>query len=438
MRHINFALALLTAAALTACGGNGSKGGDQTLKTKFSSQVVFGDSLADTGSYAVGPIAAAGGGRFTINGTDQKMWPEYVAAQLGLPAPCSAQTGLIGVVTPTMHAGCFNYAQGGARITNPIGSGNPSAGAMTVPVSTQIANHLAVSGGKFSGTEVVMIMAGGAEELSQLDDLTAAATAAGNAAGQQKFVQTLAGLLAAGATTPATAAGAIGAAMATEAARAGHTDNSVVGAGVGAAYAAGNTSVVNADGTPNMAVVGPLVVQAQTAATAAGQAAGAAYAAAHGADVVAAMAQAGGLLATLVKDQIIGKGANYVVVANLPDVSISPSAKAKDAATQGMIKAAAQAFNKALSDGLAGQSKVLYVDLFTNSDDQVAQPAVYGLTNTTIAACTTSSSLTCTTKTVVSGDVSHYLFADGVHPTPYEHSLMARLILEQMIVKGWL
>lgn len=443
MRHTNFALALLTAAALTACGGNGSSGGDQTLKTKFSAEVVFGDSLADTGSYAVGPIAAAGGGRFTINAPGAMMWPEYMAAQLGLPKPCSAQTGLVGqgpfAVAVKNNAGCYNYAQGGARVTNPIGPGNPLTGptgfAMTVPVVTQVANHLAASGGKFSGTEVVMIMAGGNDALTLLGQLEAAATAAGTAAGQQTFATTLTGLLAAGATNPQTAAQAIGAAIMTESAKPGHTDQTVVAAAVGAAATQpGNAAVADP------AVYGPMVVKAQTAATAAGQKAGADYAAAHGPDAVKAMAQAGGELAALVKTQIIGKGANYVVVNNLPDVSISPSAKKEPAEIQALVKAMAKAFNDTLSAGIAGDPKVLYVDLFTSSQDQVVNPGPYGLTNITTPACNNpeGSSVFCTSKTLVASDVSHYLFADGVHPSPYEHSLIARLIAEQMIVKGWL
>ena len=89
---------------LTACGGNGSTGGDQALKTKFSAQVSFGDSLSDVGTYKVGTVKALGGGKFGINGNNTainptltgKNWTELMAAQLGLPAPCAAVTGLDG------------------------------------------------------------------------------------------------------------------------------------------------------------------------------------------------------------------------------------------------------------------------------------------------------------------------------------------------------
>jgi phospholipase/lecithinase/hemolysin len=30
------------------------------------------------------------------------------------------------------------------------------------------------------------------------------------------------------------------------------------------------------------------------------------------------------------------------------------------------------------------------------------------------------------------------MFADTVHPTPFEYSLIARYVLEQMAIKGWL
>lgn len=34
-------------------------------------------------------------------------------------------------------------------------------------------------------------------------------------------------------------------------------------------------------------------------------------------------------------------------------------------------------------------------------------------------------------------DVSHYMFADGAHPTPFEHFLVAGFIAQRMGDKGW-
>jgi outer membrane lipase/esterase len=446
MRKTNFALALLTAAALAACGGNGSKGGDQALKTKFSAQVTFGDSLSDVGTYAVGTVAQLGGGHFTINGNNTatspvmtgKNWTELMAAQFGLPAPCAAVTGLTGDaakgfnVPVTAHAGCYGYAQGGARVSDPVGPGNALTGSalgqMTVPVKQQIANHLAVSGGKFKGDEVVFVMAGGNDVLSLLGQLSIDATKAG----QTAFANSLIGQLAAGAPNPATAAQAIGLAFQTEAAKPGHTDTSVVTAAVTAAVMAGNTAVANP------AVYGPMVAKAQ----ADGATAGANFAAATGPSLVAKMGGYGAELAALVKTQIVGNGANYVVVNNLPDVASTPSGKAQSASSQQLIAAMVDAFNAQLKAGLASEAKVLYVDLFAVSHDEVLNPAIYGLTNVTTPACGPNAlgttSLVCTGKNVIAGDVSHYMFADDIHPTPYEYSLVAQYVAEQMIVKGWL
>ncbi|MGJ7916349.1 SGNH/GDSL hydrolase family protein [Massilia sp. LXY-6] len=451
MRKTSFALALLTAAVLTACGGNGPRGGDQTPKTKFSSQITFGDSLSDVGTYAVGGVAALGGGQYTINGNNTSIAPELtgknyttlMAAQLGLPAPCAAQTGLQGTasagfsVPVTDHPECFNYAQGGARVTNPIGPGNKaldkpgaiSLGQMTVPVVTQIVNHLKKVNGKFKGDELVIVMSGGNDVLEQLGELSAAATAAGG----QALAQSLVTQLAPGTTNPQTGVAAIGAAIQAEAAKPTATPQTIIAAAIGAAAQNGNTAAV-----ANAATIGATAGAAATAA-------GTAYSTAHGPDLVKAMATAGAELGALVKTQLVANGANYVVVNNLPDVSISPSAKAQSADTQKLIQAMVATFNDQLKTAVAGESKVLYVDLAAISRDQATNPAPYGLTNTTTPACDLSpaknplgSSLVCNKNNLIAGDVSHYMFADSVHPTPFEYSLIARYMLEQMAVKGWL
>lgn len=448
MRKTSFALALLTAAVLTACGGNGPSAGDQAPKTKFSNQITFGDSLSDVGTYAVGGVAALGGGQYTINGNNTSVNPELtgknytvlVAAQLGLPTPCAAQTGLQGTasagfsVPVTDHPECFNYAQGGARVTNPIGPGNKaldkpgavSLGQMTVPVVTQIANHLKKVGGKFKSDELVIVMAGGNDVLEQLGEFSAGATAAGGTALATSLITQLA---------PGTTGGAatIQAAIVTESAKSTATSQSIIGAAITAAARNGNTGAA-----ANATTIG-------NTAGAAALAAAAKYQSDQGPVLVKNLAQAATELGALVKNQILANGAGYVVVNNLPDVSISPSAKAQSAETQKLIMAMVAAFNDQLRAAVAGEAKVLYVDLATISRDQATNPAPYGLTNTTTPACDLSpaknplgSSLVCNKNNLIAGDVSHYMFADAVHPTPFEYALIARYVLEQMTVKGWL
>lgn len=158
---------LLAVATLAGCGG--SDHSDHTTKVKFNSQVSFGDSWSDVGSYAVGQVAALKGGKYTINDVGAngknaaKNWTELMAEKFGLPAPCAAQTGLdgsaaLGFSVPVVnHPGCTSYAQGGARVSNPVGPRNKLLGAagggewgqLTVPVVQQIQNHLAAVGGSF-------------------------------------------------------------------------------------------------------------------------------------------------------------------------------------------------------------------------------------------------------------------------------------------------
>jgi phospholipase/lecithinase/hemolysin len=449
MRHTTFALALLSAAVLSACGGGSSEPGDQGLKTKFSAEVAFGDSLSDVGTYKVGTVAALKGGEFNINGDNTavsstltgKNWTELMAAQLGLPAPCAAYTGLDGdpkqgfSVPVTQHAGCYIYAQGGSRVTNPVGIGNKLTGSplgsLTVPVATQIQNHLTLSGGKFSGTELVLVMAGANDVFVNLTTFSAQATAAGSAV----FGPTLVGLLAAGATNPQTAAQSIGLALQTENARPGHTNDTVVAAAINAADLAGYPNI------KSPAVNGPLVAQA----TAAGTKAGNDYAAANGPALVATMAGVATDLVGLVKNQIIGKGANYVVVNNMPDIGTTPFGARQSASTLALINAMVKAFNDTLAAGLASEAKVVYVDAFAASHDQATNPAPYGLTNVTTPACDLTPaknplgrSLVCNGSNVIAGDISHYSFADEVHPTPFVQLLLARYVSKYMVQKGWL
>jgi phospholipase/lecithinase/hemolysin len=474
MRHTNLALALLAAALLSACGSSdGDSSATLAPKPKFASQVSFGDSLSDVGTYAVGPIAALRGGKYTINGNNTSTnaaltglnWTEVLATRIGVAAPCAAMTGLDGDATRgfsvpvTNNLNCTGYAQGGARVTHPVGPGHKLTGTpigqLTVPVATQVATHLARNGGKFKGDEAVLVMAGGNDIFALVGELTAAATAAGQAAGAaegakvgaQTFATTLTGLLAAGATNPTTAAQAIGAAIANESARVGSTSQTIVGAAVqAAATQPGNSAVASP------AVYGPMVANAQAAATAAGNEAGAkagaaaaaAYASQNGPALVPRMAAAGTELANLVRNQMVAKGAKQVIVVTLPDLAGTPYAKAQSASAQQLVAGMISGFNVALRVGLDGllTKEVLHVDLFAVSQDQIANPGKYGFTNTTKPACGPNAldgtSLVCNGTNVIAGDVSHYMFADTVHPTPYAYSLIAKHVGDEMVARGWL
>lgn len=372
MKHMKSTWAAMGAAlVLAACGGGN---GTQTSKVSFNSMVNFGDSLSDVGTYKVGTVAALKGGQYTINSDTNQNWTALMAKQLALAEPCPAQTGLNGAaaqgfnVPVVKKAGCTNYAQGGARVTNPVGPGNAllgganaTLGQLTVPLVTQVSNHLTAVGGSFSGNEIVTVMAGGNDALINVG---------------------------------------------------------IYGATVAAANAANPASVPAA-------------------------------AAAAGKTATASMTTAGTELATLIKDQILAKGAKYVVVVNLPNLAVTPFAAEQEAklpGTTAVISSMTMAFNTALTTGLAGAGNVAMVDAYTVITDQYNNPATYALSNVKETACNLTSpspnalgsSLVCNASNTKPGDVSHYLFADTVHPTPYGYQLLAQLVARQMAVAGWL
>lgn len=203
MKRIRLALTgVVAATSLAACGGGGD--GNQAPAVQYTQLVSFGDSLSDVGTYGTAGLVAAAQafssgaagsqyvGKYTVNGPNAKNWTELLAAQLKLAAPCAAETGLASsgpfaslAATRTAHAGCYNYAQGGARVKNPVGPYNaalPGAsggylGQLTVPVVTQIQNHLTAVGGRFSGNELVTVMAGGNDMFMNLANVAAVQTA---------------------------------------------------------------------------------------------------------------------------------------------------------------------------------------------------------------------------------------------------------------------
>ncbi len=173
MRQFKFGSALLMTMILVGCGGGGS---DVPAKPRFSAQVSFGDSLSDVGSYQPGLIGSLGGGQFTINAASSVKaftptnWTEMTSVKLGIAGglPCAAITGGFGAAS-SVHASCYGYGEGGARITSASGVGNVGVGGpMTLPVVTQVATHLAAApGNKFSGNEIVYVMAGANDVLTQ-------------------------------------------------------------------------------------------------------------------------------------------------------------------------------------------------------------------------------------------------------------------------------
>ena len=470
------AVALGAALLVSACGGGGD--GDQAPAVKYASVVSFGDSLSDAGTYKAGVTAnvlrgSGAGGMFTVNGIAGAVGatptPSYNFAQLvaaaavGTPS-CAARSGGFGVVEVVVP-NCTNYAQGGARVTSPFGTGNNvgvgnMAGPLTEPVVTQVNNYLsdAKNGGKFTGKELVTVLAGANDILGQIDLLSDGVVGeASQALATSLLTQLIAGLAPA---NQATAAPAITAAMSNAirntivaaSALNGSTLASIITAATSAgtqaaARAAGFDAATNLYANANLANVATI---GATAGGAAGAAA-AAYASGAGAtQAVTGMATAASELVASVKG-MLANGATRIVVTNLPDVSQTPMAMANDVSQRQLILAMTNAFNQTLKGGLAGTPGVVLVDAFTENQNQFANPASYQLTNVKDTACNLAvganalataakggSSLVCNSSNLIAGDTSHYFFADELHPTPYVHKLLAQVVTKEMVKAGWL
>ncbi len=390
-------ISALAAAALivAGCGGGGT---DSPLASRV---VVFGDSLSDIGAYTPAtqiPLGQAAGvppffgGKFTTNShtgytatgntSNANTWVEWIAARVGVPiSPAlvgfgpaiNPITGLPGrracpaaATNASLAATCTGYAQGGSRVTDPAGINNPngnglngaSPAPMTVPMVTQVADHLAAFT-SFSGSDIVFVFGGN----------------------NDVFVQ----------------AGAVGLGLPVETAQA---------------------------------------------------------------NIVTAATE----LATLVRSEILAKGATRVAVMTLPDSAATPYGSTLSADGRALLTGLSAAFNAALLAGLDG-SGARIVDARALNAAVQASPSSFGLTNITTPACnatiiagvtggrvTDGSSLFCNAAPAAlftaaglpslnaitpGASASTFLFADGVHPTTGGHKIFADQVWTQLKSFGW-
>ena len=110
-----------------------------------------------------------------------------------------------------------------------------------------------------------------------------------------------------------------------------------------------------------------------------------------------------------------------------------------------MLDTITLAFNTTLQAGLATTAGVKYEDVYAANTDQFLNPQLYGLSNVTTPACSLSapanvlaSSLVCNSSNLVPGDVSTYLLADSVHPTPFGHVLLVLDATRNLVAAGWM
>ncbi|MBK0392173.1 SGNH/GDSL hydrolase family protein [Ramlibacter sp. CrO1] len=367
--------AFAAAALVTACGGGG--GSATPAKQSISRLIVAGDSLADVGTF---------GAKFTVQNAASPqagypIYPEIVGANFGLSGQCPFFASTNGTAFTT-RAGCTNYAVGDSAIANPAAKGGTAA-PFSVPM--QLATALQVAGGAWTPTDLILVDGGGNDAR---DLITAYLGLAGGAAGLAAYQTFLAQVL-----PPATIAATL------------PQPN-------GPAIAAGLYMTALADSYYNT-----------------------------------------------LKTTLLDKGATHVAVLDMPDVSLTPRFKAVlgqvataqgDAAAatlQAAIRTWISAFNTELANKVAGDARVAIVPFYADFTDEVANPAAYALTNVTTPVCPAvgfpASCLDTTLNAAppagaAAGWFSTYAFADGFHPTPFGHRLLAASISRALARAGWL
>jgi phospholipase/lecithinase/hemolysin len=193
-----------------------------------------------------------------------------------------------------------------------------------------------------------------------------------------------------------------------------------------------------------------------------------ATAAARGSDYMKKLADS---FSQSVKTYALDKGASRVVIVNLPGITNTPrfvatlnqisaaygggvAGAAAKTQTDQMVRAWIAAYNAQLATNFSGNSSVVIVDLNTEMDNQIANPAQYGLTNVTTPLCPSSGASAVTwlqcNATALSNQAppagsngkadwwKTYAFSDEFHPTPYGHKLLAQLVNKSLVSAGWL
>jgi len=395
-RHFRLAAAATAVAILAACGGGGADPTSQ--RASITSIKVMGDSLSDVGVFKGIPT---NGRIFSVQDSASEPntdWTERIAALLGVPQLCNFFKFTGAAAAPfSLVPGCTSYAVGGGRINN----FNPQTGAGASPFSITYQLQVASSAGNYKSTDLLLIDGGGND-----------------------------------------AADLVGAYL--NAAKDG-----------GASYAAMTGTLIPA-GT-----LAPMLASGQ-----------------------AGLAQVGGAYMVALADKFYGsiktnaldKGAERILVLNTPGITNTPrfqmvlggiaaaygggaTGAGARAQSEALFKSWVEAFNSRLATLVANDKRIVLVDFYTAFNDQIANPAQYGLTNVTTPACPitgmgsdglplynfqtcTAAALSAMTPPAGATGGSNwwqtYAFSDGFHPTPLGYQLMSQLVVKSLATAGWL
>ncbi|MBY0235171.1 MAG: phospholipase [Burkholderiaceae bacterium] len=374
-------LAIAAALALSACGGGGTA--DTSPKLKITAVKVFGDSIADSGTY---------GYKFTVQSADNLIFPERVAASYGQTL-CSfyKATGPDSFV-PNPKAGCTNAAIGGGRINYYSNPTDPRG------ITVQMAAVAAL--GTYAPGDLAVIDGGGNDAA---DLVGAYLTAPGDKAA------TYAGLL----TTVLTPA-QVGAALAGGAAGMASIGGVYMTALADNFYAAIKTSVLDKGAQQVIVLNMPGITN-----TPRFQMVLDGISAAYGGGTAGATARA--------QSEALFK--SWIEAFN----------KQLAAKFAGEAKVAVVDFYTAFNDQVATPAQFGLSNVKTPACP-ITGLGSDGLPTYNFPTCTATALSAAPPAGAVGGADwwKSYGFSDGFHPTPYGHQLTGQLISKTLAIKGWL
>jgi phospholipase/lecithinase/hemolysin len=121
---------------------------------------------------------------------------------------------------------------------------------------------------------------------------------------------------------------------------------------------------------------------------------------------------------------LIGSGANSFLIPNLPDLGLIP--ENRNTGNQASASSATQLWNAELLNmvmGLTEQASFYFLDVFSVFNDVLANPATYGITNTT-GQCRSLGFFGFTENSCRNANT--WAFWDAIHPTTAAHAVLGR------------
>ena len=378
------AVASVAAALLVACGGGGD--GDQSPKVKITSVKVIGDSISDSGTFA----QVLGNRTFSVQGPTQQIWTEKVAAAFGVTGLCNVYqfTGTT-FVPNAVQTGCTSYGVGGGRINNQASNGGAAA---PFSITKQLADAVALSGGSYKSTDLLLIDGGGNDAADLITAYLGAATDGGTAFGA---------ILGSLGVTPSANLPAKGVEYMTTLANTFYDSINTN------ALTKGATRVVIL-GIPSITVTPRFQLVLNSIAAAYG----------GGAAGAGARAQSEALFKSWL-------------------VAFDTQLKARAAGNSAVVHVD---FYSSANDQFANPAQYGLTNVTTPACPATGV-GTDGLPTYTFATCTDTALSATTPPAGATGGANWwktYAFSDGFHPTPFGYQLIAQLVSKSLIAAGWL